>query len=189
MLGRTVPATRAAAPAVALTAALLTPAAAAGSVDSEPVAGAAVACAHSSARPSGETHRALRRALICLVNGHRRAAGLRRLRAVRSLRVAAQGHARDMARRGYFAHRRAGGPDLMARARAAGFGGSRIGEAIAWGCGSSATPAVTVRNWLGSAPHRAILLSGRYGRVGIGVARHAPNGCGGGTWVLDVGGG
>jgi len=194
MLGRTVPGRRAAAPAVALATVVLTPAAAAGSVDpsgvvDEPVARVTVACAQSSARPSEATRAAMRRAVRCLVNAHRRAAGLRPLHAVDSLTRAAQRHARDMVRRGYFAHQRAGGPGLMARARAAGFRGSRVGEAIAWGCGTLATPATTVGNWLASPPHRAILLSGRYGRVGVGVMRRAPGGCRGGTWVLDVGGG
>jgi uncharacterized protein YkwD len=72
--------------------------------------------------------------------------------------------------------------------RAAGFRGSNVGEAIAYGCGSFATPASVVRQWLRSPPHRAILLSGR-SRVGIGISGRSPVPCGGrgSTYVLVAG--
>src|SRR4051812_16064953 len=130
MLGRTVPGRGAAAPAVALATVVLTPAVAAGAVDPQgvidnPVAGLTVACAHGSALPTGASRSTMRRAVRCLVNANRRAAGLRPLRVVNSLTRAAQGHAADMVRHGYFDHQRPGGPGLMARVRAAGFHGSR----------------------------------------------------------------
>src|SRR5687767_4075734 len=109
--------------------------------------------------------RARRVAVGCLVNRARTSAGLRGFAWSRSLGRAAARHARDMARRGYFAHQRSGGPSLGRRVRAAGFHGSNIGEAIAYGCGSFGTPVSVVRQWLASPPHRAILLSGR-SRVG-----------------------
>jgi uncharacterized protein YkwD len=125
--------------------------------------------------------------LLCLVNSTRGAAGLPLLRANARLARAASAHAHDMARRGYFAHQRPGGPDLRARLRAAGLRPSSFGEAIAWGCGSLSTPAATLRNWLASPPHRAILLSRAYRRAGIGTARGAPIACAGGAfWVLDA---
>jgi uncharacterized protein YkwD len=132
--------------------------------------------------------RARRVAIGCLVNKARTAAGLRGFSWNRSLARAATRHARDMTRRRYFAHQRPGGPSLARRARAAGFRGGNVGEAIAYGCGSRATPASIVRAWLASPPHRAILLSGR-SRVGIGISGRAPAGCGsrGATYVLDAG--
>ncbi len=132
--------------------------------------------------------RARRVAVGCLVNKARTAAGLRGFAWSRSLGRAATRHARDMARRGYFAHRRSGGPSPARRARAAGFRGRNVGEAIAYGCGSLSTPASIVRSWMNSPPHRAILLSGR-SRVGIGVTGRPPVGCGGrgSTYVLDAG--
>ena len=131
--------------------------------------------------------RARRVAIGCLVNKARTRAGLRGFAWNRKLARAAARHARDMSRRGYFAHQRAGGPSLTRRARAAGFRGRRVGEAIAYGCGSSSTPLAIVRMWLASPPHRAILLSGR-SRVGIGVAGRPPLRCGGrgATYVLDA---
>jgi uncharacterized protein YkwD len=132
--------------------------------------------------------RARRVAVGCLVNKTRTRAGLRGFAWSRSLGRAATRHARDMARRGYFAHQRAGGPSLARRARAAGFRGRNVGEAIAYGCGSLATPAAIVRRWLASPPHRAILLSGR-SRVGVGISGRSPVACGGrgATYVLDAG--
>ena len=132
--------------------------------------------------------RARRVAVGCLVNRARTSAGLRGFAWSPSLARAATRHARDMARRGYFAHQRSGGPSLGRRVRAAGFRGSDVGEAIAYGCGAFATPASVVRQWLGSPPHRAILLSQR-SRVGIGVSGRSPVPCGGrgSTYVLDAG--
>ena len=132
--------------------------------------------------------RARRIAVGCLVNKARTSAGLRGFAWSRSLGRAATRHARDMARHGYFAHQRSGGPSLARRARAAGFRGRNVGEAIAYGCGSLSTPASIVRSWMASPPHRAILLS-RRSRVGIGVTGRPPRACGGGgsTYVLDAG--
>ena len=146
---------------------------------------AAQPCAGAHRR-SGE--RARRFAIGCLVNRARTSHGLRGFAWNRSLARAAARHARDMARRGYFAHQRAGGPTLGRRARAAGFRGRNVGEAIAYGCGSLSTPASIVSAWLASPGHRAILLSGR-SRVGVGVAGRPPANCGGrgATYVLDAG--
>ena len=132
--------------------------------------------------------RARRLAVGCLVNKARTRAGLPGFAWNRALARAATRHARDMSRRGYFGHRRAGGPSMARRVRTAGFRGRRVGEAIAYGCGSSSTPLSVVRMWLNSPPHRAILLS-RRGRVGIGIAGRPPVRCGGrgATYVLDAG--
>ena len=131
--------------------------------------------------------RARRVAVGCLVNKMRTGHGLRGFAWSAKLARAAHRHARDMARRGYFAHRRAGGPSLGSRVRAAGFRGRNVREAIAYGCGSLSTPASIVRAWMNSPGHRAILLS-RRSRVGIGVSGRSPTRCGrGATYVLDAG--
>jgi uncharacterized protein YkwD len=146
-----------------------------------------------AAQPCAGAHRrsgarARRIAIGCLVNKARTAAGLPGFTWSRSLGRAATRHARDMTRRGYFAHRRSRGPSLARRVRAAGFRGRNVGEAIGYGCGSRATPASIVRAWLASPGHRAILLSGR-SRVGIGVSGRPAVRCGGrgSTYVLDAG--
>jgi uncharacterized protein YkwD len=155
-----------------------------------PLSTAGARCVKAHARPSRLAAAVARAALLCSINQARAAHGLPAFGAERHLRKAAKGHAQDMVRHRYFGHQRAGGPSLSDRLRAAGWHGRAAGEAIAWGCGKAASAAATVKAWLNSAPHRAILLSGGYVRAGIGVASHAPASCGpGATWVLDAGSG
>jgi uncharacterized protein YkwD len=143
-------------------------------------------CPGARARISKAPPHELRSALLCLVNRTRAGAGLAGLERDPELERAAGRHARDMAGRGYFAHQRAGGPDLAARLRRAGWHGSHWGETIAYGCGAAGSPKATLATWMNSPPHRAIILSGGFRRGGLGIGDRAP--CGGGaTWVLDVG--
>ncbi len=145
-------------------------------------------CDGATARPGTAAPAALSAALLCAINVERATHGLPALPADPRVQAAASAHARDMVRRGYFAHRRAGGPSLSRRLKRAGWRGRAAGEAIAYGCGSSATPLATLRMWLDSPPHRAILLGRGWSAAGVGVNRGAPvSGCpGGGTWVLDA---
>jgi uncharacterized protein YkwD len=149
---------------------------------------AVAACAAAVAEPGTRSRAALRAALRCAVNAERTAQGLATLRADRHLNRAARRHARDMVRRHYFAHERAGWT-LADRLAAAGWTGRTAAEAIAWGCGGRGSALATLRAWLESPGHRAIVLGG-YARVGIGLALGTPTSdrCGAaGTWVLDVG--
>jgi uncharacterized protein YkwD len=141
-------------------------------------------CRGAGARPGRASSATLRRAMLCLVNGTRAMAGLPAFRHERRLGRAASRHAADMGRRGYFAHVSPNGRSPLARVRAAGWRGG-VGEVIAWGCGALASPRATLRAWLASPPHRAIILgSGR--AAGVGLKRLA--GCGGRAyWVIDVG--
>jgi uncharacterized protein YkwD len=52
--------------------------------------------------------------------------------------------------------------------------GWALGENIAWGAGSLATPTATVRAWMHSAGHRHNILTGRFSEIGIGVVPGAP---------------
>jgi uncharacterized protein YkwD len=153
----------------------------------EPVARAAGACPGAKARISKASPRTLRSALLCLVNRKRAANGLKALRLDRKLQRAAGNHARDMVRHDYFAHQRDGGPDLSERLDRVGWNGDAWGETIAYGCGSSGSPRATLKAWMNSPPHRAVVLSGTYRRGGLGVGAEAPCGDSGATWVLDVG--
>jgi len=146
-------------------------------------------CAGATAQPAGAAApAAMRAALLCVINVERAGQGLPALPADPRVEAAASGHARDMVRRRYFAHGRAGGPNLWRRLRRAGWRGHAAGEAIAYGCGAFATPLATLRMWLDSPPHRAILLDRGWSAAGVGVSRRAPvTSCGGGrTWVLDA---
>jgi uncharacterized protein YkwD len=141
-----------------------------------------IRCRHAGARRASAAK--LRRAMLCLVNRTRIAAGLRPFRAERHLARAASRHAADMGRRHYFAHISPSGKSPMSRARSAGWRGG-VGEVIAWGCGTLSSPRATLNAWLNSPPHRAILLGNAH-RAGVGVKRLG--GCGGRAyWVIDVG--
>jgi uncharacterized protein YkwD len=122
--------------------------------------------------------------MLCLINRERARHGRAALGADGRLARAASRHAADMARRGYFSHVSPGGSSPLRRARAAGWHGG-VGEAIAWGCGVRGTPRSTIRAWMASPPHRAIMLSPARA-AGIGFRR--AGGCGGRAyWVADLG--
>ena len=168
--------------ATACTACLVALSLSAASADSA----AAASCSGAAARAASASPGKLRSALLCLVNHRREASGLRALKADRRLQKAATRHARDMVRHHFFVHQRPGGPDLTERLHRAGWHGHAWGETIAYGCGSAGSPRATLRMWMNSPRHRAILLSGAYRSGGLGVTESAP--CGSGSmWVLDVG--
>jgi uncharacterized protein YkwD len=154
-----------------------------------PAANAQEPCANADAGPGEVSNHELRRALRCIVDEERAAAGLAPLRPQHELHVAARRHARDMVKRRYFAHEREGSTP-RSRLRDAGWRGYAAGETLAWGCGSLGVPRAIVDGWLGSPAHRDILLSRRYKRVGVGLAAGAPyaTDCpGAATWVLVLG--
>jgi uncharacterized protein YkwD len=89
------------------------------------------------------------------------------------LQLAAARHSDDMVARDYFAHTSPGGSTVFTRIAGSGFvsGYSWLGgETLAWGTGTLATPLSTVRAWLASPEHRAILLSREFRWVGISRA-------------------
>jgi uncharacterized protein YkwD len=100
------------------------------------------------------------RAVIRAINRARAAHGLRGLRPARRLARAADAHTRSMLRANYFSHG-AFSARLRRYTRA-----RRIGETIAMTSRCSAS--TVVRMWLNSPPHRAVLLSGGFRRIGIG---------------------
>jgi uncharacterized protein YkwD len=139
-------------------------------------------CRGAGARASGAL---MRRAILCLINRQRARSGRRGFVSDSRLARAAGRHAADMARHNYFGHFSRSGTSPLRRARSAGWRG-RVAEAIAWGCGALSTPRATLRAWMASPPHRAIMLGGAH-FAGIGF-RRGP-GCSGGRayWVLDAG--
>jgi uncharacterized protein YkwD len=148
------------------------------------VAARAGRCRDAGARPGHAGGARMRSAVLCLVNRVRARHGRRGLAADGRLMRAAARHAADMARRHYFSHVSPSGSGPAQRARAAGWRGG-VGEAIAWGCGALSSPRATVRAWMASPPHRAILVGGRHA---VGVGYRGTRACGGhADWVLDVG--
>ncbi|MGH2761181.1 MAG: CAP domain-containing protein [Thermoleophilaceae bacterium] len=106
------------------------------------------------------------------LNDFRRAHGLRPLHASRGLNRSSSRYARRMIRRDFFGH-------------AALAGG---GETIAWHSGWRPRARATIGRWMASPGHRAVLLSGSYRRVGIGMARGRLGSRMATVWVARVGG-
>ena len=100
------------------------------------------------------------RAVVRAINRARASHGLRRLHAGRRLARAADGHTSSMLRADYFSH----GAFSQRVRRYVRF--RRIGETIAMRSRCSARG--FVRMWLNSPPHRAVLLSRGFHRVGVG---------------------
>jgi uncharacterized protein YkwD len=134
-------------------------------------------CSAAGIRALRGTSRVERR-VRCIVNRRRASAGLQPLRYDRCLDRAAEGHARDMVRRHYFAHTSRGGRNLVQRVRAAGYvrraGHWRLGENLAWGAGRRSTARSIVHGWMNSPPHRANILARGFRDVGVAVVRGAP---------------
>ena len=135
----------------------------------------ALACSGAGARPTAANRAKVRSAVVCLVNAERRKRGLPALHSNRRLQSAARKHSQDMRKRHYFAHVTPAGKTDVQRARQAGYGRFRtLGENLAWGSGSLATPRAIVRSWMQSPGHRANILNRRFRDVGLGIALGAP---------------
>ena len=117
--------------------------------------------------------------MVDQVNAVRAGQGLKPLRPEPRLNQSAGSYAQWMLRHDYFGHQE--------RIRAtAGF--ARLGENLAWHTGWRPRVTGTVRAWLDSPGHRALMLSSRFRWIGAGTARGRLNGLAGTTWVLHLGG-
>jgi uncharacterized protein YkwD len=152
-------------------------------------------CEHADALPGQASQGELRQATLCLMNAERGARGRAPLRAEPALASVAATYARQMVRQRFFDHTSPGGSTMVSRIRSSRYlrdvGSWSVGENLAWGTGTLATPRATVRAWMHSADHRANLLDPRFRDVGIGVAEGAPEALepneAGGTYVTDFG--
>jgi uncharacterized protein YkwD len=152
-------------------------------------------CVSADAMPGQAAVEDLRAATLCLMNAERTARGLGRLQSEPLLGRVAAGYARQMVRGQFFDHTSPAGSTMLARIKATSYlrdvTSWSVGENLAWGTGTLATPRAMVRAWMQSADHRANLLDRHFADVGIGVAAGAPvaldPGELGGTYVTDFG--
>jgi len=136
-------------------------------------------CPGAGAVPTARTLDDARDATVCLLNRERTKRGLRALRTNGVLQSSATSYAQDMVRRNFFAHVSPTGETLTQRIKddtryLADARGWEIGENIAWGTGSLATPAQIVASWMASPPHRANILRAGFREMGLGIALGAP---------------
>jgi uncharacterized protein YkwD len=92
----------------------------------------------------------------------------------------------------YFEHTTPAGVTMVDRIMQAHYvhadQGWSLGENLAWGTGSWATPRGTVDAWMDSPGHRENILRREYREVGIGVVVGVPENPGAGaTYTLDFG--
>jgi uncharacterized protein YkwD len=136
----------------------------------------ALACLAAGSAPAFAEDR--QDALVAEINSARHAHGLDSLAASPSLNRSASGLAAQLMRDNWFGH--AGAID-------AGGAFRRLGEALSLHSGKRPRYAGTVRAWLASPAHRALVLSTAFTRVGAGMARGPFNGRPSTIWVLHLG--
>jgi len=141
-------------------------------------------CRGTELEPTPQNARDVTAAILCLLNAERKARNLPPLRPNGRLAQAASLHSKDMVAQGYFSHVSLSGEDFVVRIKKAGYlRGSRawtLGENLAWGSGSLASPAGIVKGWMESPGHKANILNNRFREIGIGLAFGVP--------LPDVGG-
>jgi uncharacterized protein YkwD len=139
-------------------------------------------CSGGAVKPSSGNLVSLGRTTVCLINAERRSRGLARLRSNRRLARAALAHSRDMVKRSYFAHNSLSGASFIDRIKRRRYMSGRarwtVGENLAWGSGSRATPREIVDAWMRSPGHRANVLARQFRDIGIGVALGSPRSSG-----------
>ena len=143
-------------------------------------------CARPTTPAMVASKRAMRLAILCLVNQERRRFHLPAMRENSQLDRSAQGHSDDMVRRGYFAHNSPNGATPFQRMNAAGYRGSFLGENIAAGY---PTPAGVMQAWMSDVGHCQNILRPQFRDIGIGVNPRGIRSVGSGpaTWTQDFG--
>jgi uncharacterized protein YkwD len=117
--------------------------------------------------------------MVAAVNEVRAQHGLTALSASASLHRSARRYARWMLRNDYFGHL----GQIRASSRY-----SMLGENLSWHSGGRPRVGRTVRSWMNSPPHRALILHPGFRWLGAGPARGTLGGRRVTAWVLHFGG-
>lgn len=118
--------------------------------------------------------------LLLEINAHRRSERCPPWRLSSRLASAARGHSESMSRHRFFSHTDPEGRTVADRVLAAGYGPFiAVGENMAMG---TRTPTETLRLWLASPPHRAVLVDATMSEAGVGIAQ---DGHGRRYWTLN----
>lgn len=136
-------------------------------------------CADTDLIPDPTNLDRVNAAALCLVNQVRGQHGLGELVVNANLQRAAQRHSDDQVAQDYFSHQGPSGDDPLSRMQDAGYisdGASNyvVGENIAWGTLTLATPAAMVDAWVHSPEHLANILDSSYRDTGLAAAASAP---------------
>jgi uncharacterized protein YkwD len=139
----------------------------------------ATPCQNTELTPEPANLPLVRAAVLCLVNTERAHHGEEPLQANEDLEQAAAGHGREMISLDYFDHVSPSGITPVDRVREEGYipsseAGYVIGENLAWGTLSLATPEAIVAAWIASPEHLANMLESKYRETGIDVEPQVP---------------
>jgi uncharacterized protein YkwD len=139
----------------------------------------ATPCQNSQLIPEPGNLALVRAAVLCLINIERARNGEDPLTANPQLEQAAASHGQEMISRDYFAHVSPSGLTPVERIRTTGYipdseVGYVIGENLAWGTLTLATPQAIVSAWVASPEHLANILEGKYSDTGIDVEPEVP---------------
>jgi uncharacterized protein YkwD len=139
----------------------------------------ATPCQNTQLIPEPGNLALVRAAVLCLINTERAQNGREPLTPDAQLEQAAEGHGREMLSLNYFDHIAPSGLTPVQRIRTTGYipnseVGYVIGENLAWGTLTLATPQAIVNAWIASPEHLANILEGKYRDTGIDVEPEVP---------------
>jgi uncharacterized protein YkwD len=116
--------------------------------------------------------------MLNAVNGVRAQNGLGPLRYSRTLAHSAHSYSRTMMHRGYFGH----DSRIHASRRF-----HSLGEILEWRRGLHPRVGATLRDWMNSPPHRAVILNGAFKYAGAGFVRGRFHGHRATIWTMHFG--
>jgi uncharacterized protein YkwD len=136
------------------------------------------ACRNANLRPTAKNLGAVDAATLCLVNRERTVRRLQALHANRELGHVAAKQVGSMVHKDYYADIGPSGQTPMSLVSVTHYPAHaadlNVGQNIAWGTGSDATPAHIVQEWMASPPHREIMLSSEYRGAGVAALSAVP---------------
>jgi uncharacterized protein YkwD len=155
--------------------------------------GAGASCPNPGLAPAPDSLGAIAAATLCLLNGERADRGLAPLALNPQLSAGAGAYAQDLVAGSYFSHTGRDGSDLRTRVARTGYlrhdRAWALGENLAWGTGSLATPGSIMVAWMNSPGHRDNILNPEFREIGIGIVTGNParaDGAGA-TYATDFG--
>ncbi len=139
----------------------------------------ATPCTDTELMPEAANLAQVEAATLCLVNQERARNNELPLQPNAKLAQSSQMHSEQMVGENYFSHIAPDGETPLQRIEATGYipnaqVGYTIGENIAWGTLSLATPSAIVAAWIASPEHLANILNGEYRDTAVGVDPAAP---------------
>jgi uncharacterized protein YkwD len=140
----------------------------------------ATPCQNTQLMPEASNLPLVRASVLCLINTERAQHGKEPLQPDPHLEAAAESHGKEMLAVDYFAHVAPSGLTPVERIAQNGYlpnseVGYVLGENLAWGTLTLATPEAIVNAWIASPEHLANILEGRYRDTGIDVEPQVPS--------------